>query len=220
MDAKTIRSHYPTVINSISFRLRVADRLLDQIYENRESEESWIHADSVALQVRKVCELFLLGSTLAHLEEGTGLDPKHWHPSDAFRELQKFNDYPLPFPIRYQLSVAEDGSKQFVPEMKPMTYTALGRVYGYCGNLLHVPSASKFLDEKVHAFDWDKFKGWVGDFTRITRAHVLLLPKIESLIVCRWSGQEGEAPEIIVAEGVGEAALQADGLKDFDLLAL
>jgi hypothetical protein len=219
MDGATIEAHYPTVANSIIFRLRVADQLLDQINENRDAEDSWVHADSVALQVRKVCELILLGSTLAHLQDGAALDPKHWRPKDAFMEIAKVNGNPLPLPLHPYSSVAENGSKQFVPSMKPMTYAALTRVYGLCGDLLHVPSAEKVLNEKVTPFDWDRFKAWVIDLKMLMRGHALLLPSIESLIVCSWSGLPDHEPEIILAEGVGGAFLNPDGLKDFDLLA-
>jgi hypothetical protein len=218
MDGTSIKSHYPTVANSIIFRLRVADRLLGQINENRDAEDSWVHADSVALQVRKVCELILLGSTLAHLQDGADLDPKHWRPKEAFMEIAKLNGNPLPLPLHPYISVDENGFKQFIPSMKPMTYAALTRVYGLCGDLLHVPSAEKVLSEKVTPFDWNRFRAWVTDLTMLMRAHVLLLPSIQSVIVCLWSGNPEDAPEIILTEGAGEGFLNADGLKDFDLL--
>ncbi|MDZ4307682.1 hypothetical protein [Allopontixanthobacter sp.] len=219
MDAASIEAHYPTVMHSLIGRLSAASSLLTQIDENKEHRENWLRLDSVALQVRKVCELIVLGSTLAHLQEGTELDPKHWHPKDAFKELEKFNQHPLPMPLQLYISVDEHGAKQFVPAMKPIPLLALNRVYGQCANILHVPSAQKVLEEQVVPFEWAKYRSWVDDLVRVTRSHALLLPSIQSLIVCRWSGVCGEDPEITMASGIGEAVLDAENLADFDLLS-
>lgn len=218
MEAAWIESHYPTVMHSRIGRLSAASSLLTQIDENKEHGENWLRLDSVALQVRKVCELIVLGSTLAHLQEGTELDPKHWHPKDAFKELEKFNQYPLPMPLQLYISVDEHGAKQFVPAMKPIPLSALDRVYGQCANILHVPSAQKVLEEKVVPFEWPKYRSWVDGLLRVTRSHALLLPTIQSLIVCRWSGVWDEDPEITMASGIGEAILNAENLADFNLL--
>lgn len=218
MDAASIESHYPTVIHSLVGRLSAANSLLIQIDEDKENLQNWLRLDSVALQVRKVCELIVLGSTLAHLQEGTELDPKHWHPKDAFKELERFNQYPLPIPLQLYISVDEHGAMQFVPAMKPIPLSALNRVYGQCANILHVPSAQKVLEEKVVPFEWDKYRSWVDGFVRVIRSHALLLPSIQSLIVCQWSGVWGESPEITMATGNGEAVLNAGNLAAFDLL--
>ncbi len=219
MDAASVKSHYPTVINSIKTRLIAADRQLNFINENQDDGDNWFRLDAVALQVRKVCELMVLGSTLAHLQEGTELDPKHWRPKDAFNEIGKFNAYPLPIPLQLYFSVDDEGSKQLTPAMKPMPLSSLSKVYGQCGNLLHVPSAKRVLDENVAPFEWDKFRAWVNDLIRLVRGHALLLPAIQTIIVCRWSGVPDEVPQIILAEGDGEAVLNVSNLKDFDLLS-
>ncbi|WP_421989707.1 hypothetical protein [Qipengyuania sp.] len=152
------------------------------------------------------------------MQEGTELDPKHWHPKDAFKEIEKFNENPLPIPLQLFVSVGADGEKQFVPAMKPMTLGALNRVYGQCANILHVPSAQKVLEDKIVPFEWQKYRSWVDDFIRLMRAHALLLPAVQSVIICQWSGAAGAQPQIILAEGVGEAVLNPDGLGEFSLL--
>jgi hypothetical protein len=187
--------------------------------ENPHHDENWLRLDCVALQVRKVCELFLLGSTLAHLEEGTELDPKKWHPKDAFAEIGKFNANPLPIPLKLELVVLDDGSKQFVPASKPMPLKVLTGVYGQCGSILHVPTAFKVLEEKVTPFEWDKFRGWVDGFSQLLSGHLLLLPKIHRVLICRRVAEANNPLMIQIMEGDGEAILVDDKFPDFNLIS-
>jgi hypothetical protein len=186
--------------------------------EQPEHEENWLRLDTAALQVRKVCELLLLGSTLAHLQEGSELDPKKWHPKDAFAELHKFNPNPLPLPLMPAIQMHADGTKQFIPASKPMPISVLSAVYGQCGDILHVPTAMKVLEEKVTPFNWNKYRGWVDGFSQLLAGHLLLLPNITRVLICTWSGQAGISPSISLAEGSGEAILNDAELADFMLL--
>lgn len=213
-----VEHHYPTVMNSIAGRLLASHQLLCLMEEQPKHECNWLRLDSVALQVRKVCELFLLGSTLAHLQEGSELDPKKWQPKDAFAELHKFNPNPLPLPLSTTLRVLPHGSKQFVPASKPIPIAVLTAVYGQCGNILHVPTASKILDEKVAPFDWNKYRRWVDGFSQLLAAHLLLLPNIKRVLICNWSGKAGDDPQISLAEGMGEAIFDDKELANFTLL--
>ena len=63
-------SNYPTVMQSIRGRLVAANESLSQIEQNREALDNWKHLDFIVLQVRKTCELIMLASSLAHLDEG------------------------------------------------------------------------------------------------------------------------------------------------------
>lgn len=209
--------HYPTVMGTLIYRLAASDCLLDLIQSNPDDQENWVRIDSVALQVRKACELFLLGSTLAHLQDGSELDPKHWHPKDAFNEIKKFNEYPLPLPLEPDLRIVGQ-HRQFVPASKPMPFSVLSSIYGQCSNILHVPTAYKVLEEKVPHFDWNKYRGWVDGFIRLVRGHLLLLPDIKKVLVFTWSGDANDAPHSFVMEGDGAAILEADGLSEFDFL--
>lgn len=217
MDANSIESHYPTVMGSISGRLLATDVLLELIKAEPREPQNWLRLDCVALQVRKICELFLLGSTLAHLQEGSALDPKKWRPSDTFKEIEKFNEYALPLPLEPDLKILPH-SKQFVPGSKPMPFSVLASVYRQCSNILHVPSAHKVLQEKVHPFEWEKFRGWVTGFTQILKGHLLLLPEIKQVVVCTWTGKVGEPPHIFLLGGAGEAVLNTDALAEFSLV--
>jgi hypothetical protein len=213
-----IESHYPTVMSSIAGRLLASHKMLCLMEESSQDEENWLRLDAVALQVRKVCELLLLGSTLAHLQDGTELDPKKWRPKEAFAELNKFNPNPLPMPLKPELLTLTDGTKQFVPASKPMPIKTLSAINGQCGDILHVPSAQKVIDEKVTPFDWTKYRGWVDGFGQLLASHLLLMPEIKRVLICDWSGKAGDEPTVSVAEGDGEAVLNDAALPDFTLL--
>ena len=212
-----LESLYPTVMNTLVYRLASSDLLLNLIREDRDNQDNWVRIDSVALQVRKACELFLLGSTLTHFADGAGIDLSHWHPKDTFREIQRYNVHPLPLPLEPEFRIYGE-TKQLVPASKSLPFATLASIYGQCGNILHVPTAAKVLDEKVPSFDWDKYRSWVDGFTSLLKGHVLLLPQIKRVLVCTWTGNPHESPHSFLLEGDGEAILQTDGLREFDLL--
>lgn len=215
-----VEHHYPTVMSSIAGRLLASHKMLCLMGDEPHDQENWLRVDAVALQVRKVCELFLLGSTLAHLHEGSTLDPKKWRPKEAFAELSKFNPNPLPLPLDPKVQVRADGIKQMLPASKPMPLGVLSAIYGQCGDILHVPSALKVLDEKVTPFDWTKYRRWVDGFSQLLSSHLLLLPDIRRVLLCTWSGLAGNEPHIALAEGSGEAILLDEALADFSLISL
>ena len=202
---------------SVSYRLLVCEAKLIEIRTNPNKIETIVDIDCVALQVRKICELILLAATLAHVEDGFNLDKKHWHPKDAFRELKKFNAFPLPLPLENAVNFV-GGSKQLAPASKPMPFRTLASIYGQCGNIIHVPSAEKILAETIPPFDFAKYKQWVDGFHRLVGGHILLLPEIRKVLVCTWTGRATDPPQGSLEEGDGEAILQLAGLKDFDLL--
>ena len=100
-----------------------------------------------------------------------------------------------------------------------MPIKVLSAIYGQCGDILHVPSASKVLEEKVTPFDWVKYRGWVDGFGQLLANHLLLLPNIKRVLVRTWSCKGGDEPICQLAEGDGEAVLNDETLPDFALLA-
>jgi hypothetical protein len=205
-------------MQSIRGRLLASHDALTHIEKDRDSPENWKHLDFVTLQVRKICELIMLGSALAHLDEGSAeINARKWRPKDAFAELSRVNDNPMPIPIHRYWSVQADGSKQIVPASKPLPFQTLSAIYGHCGDLLHVPSAAKVLAEAVTPFDVSKFTAWVNGFAELMSAHVLMLPEIKRVIVCRWQDSNADL-EMILMEGDGEAFFEMDGLEDFSLV--
>lgn len=217
--SRELDSEYPRVTRSIAERLVASSTAMDAIEKSPESSDNWMHLDFVTLQVRKVCELLLLGSSLAHLREGNAeLDPRKWRPKDAFAQLNKLSQHALPIPLSPMINQHPSGAKQILPASKPLPYSVLSEIYGHCGDLLHVPSAEKVLSERITPFDCSKFRRWVDGFTRLMSGHVVMLPTLDRIILCTWSAQPNEEPNVYLLEGAGPSTVDVDGLPEFDLI--
>lgn len=214
-----IDSEYPRVMKSITDRIVASSVAMDAMEKSPASPHNWAHLDFVTLQVRKICELILLGSSLAHLREGkSDIDPRKWRPKDAFAQLKKLSEHPLPIPLASQVSVHATGAKQLMPASKPMPFSVLSEIYGHCGDLLHVPSAEKVLEERITPFDWTRFRRWVDGFSRLVSGHVLMLPSLDKIVLCTWSGVATEEPNVYLLEGAGPSTFDLKSLPDFELI--
>jgi hypothetical protein len=208
---------YPSVAVEIARRLLVCKKALANLSAVPASDDGWIAADLVTLQVRKICEMLLLGSSLAHLFGGnTNFDSRKWRPKDAFGELEKINKHPLPAPIELAFYSMPTGERQIRPASKPMPFSLLSAIYGHCGSLLHVPSAEKVLKGKIPPFDIGRFNQWVFGFKRLMSGHVLLLPELEKILL--WTGKGDDKPGIYLMEANGPSIFDTTELPDFDLL--
>lgn len=188
MSLEPVSSSYPDVMNHAVDRVVAAAESMDELWENPDHPNGWRNCDFIALQVRKLCELFLLGSSLVHFEDGhDGIDLKEWHPDKAFKRLQQLNDNPMPIPT--EMISLDDGHRQIQPISKALTNETLGAIYGRCGDLLHIPSAHRILNGKVGEFDMLRFSDWIRGFHRLITHHIILLPGIETVYLCLWSGR-------------------------------
>lgn len=209
---------YPSVAMEITKRLLVCEEALTSLSAEPSRDDAWISADLVTLQIRKICEMLLLGSSLAHLFGGfDNFDLKNWHPKDAFAELGKINEHPLPVPIVLPFHTLPTGERQIIPSSKPMPFSLLSSVYGRCGDLLHVPTAEKVLKGKVSPFDIGRFIKWVSGLKRLMSGHVLLLPEMQKILLCLWKGSRSEEPNIYLMEADGPSTFDIAKLPDFDL---
>ena len=212
-------THYISVMNSIDNALIAADIWLSQMECDSEILSHAPLMSSVALQIRMICEFFILASTLAHLEDGADINVNLWKPKDAFREIEKYNLWPLPMPIEREYKVVA-GRKQITPLSKPMPFDLLNSIHGQCGNFVHVPSADKILNEKIQPFIWNLFRNWVDGFKIILKGHILLLPNIKRILVFWGVDGVDERPTCILLEGDGEAIFSFENLNNFTLIEI
>jgi len=217
--AEVLESKYPPVMEDMARRLVAAELSLAEIAADPENPYVWVCCEIVVLQLRKMCELLLLGSTLAHaFEGGLDLSLKKWRPKDAFGQLEKVSEHPLPMHVTVDLDKHGPGQHHLTPVSQPLTYEALGYVYGTCGDLLHVPTGAQVLKGKLPSFDVDLLRRWVAGFKQITCNHVLMLPKREKILFCRWSGEKGAPPSLVLMEAKGPSTMKLDDYPPFDLL--
>jgi hypothetical protein len=204
--------------NAVS-RLVAAEQCHEELTCNPTHPESWKNCDFIALQLRKLCELMLLGSTLAHWREGTAeINPKKWRPKEAFGELSQLSNHPLQVPVTIQLHEGAQGEHHAEPVSKGMPFDTLHAIYGLCGDLLHVPSAKKVAAGAIPPFDAALFKSWMDGFRRLLQGHALLLPGIQLILLCTWSGSPTEPPEVFLLSATGPTTLDMSQYPEFNLL--
>lgn len=217
--ADKLVAEYQSVTFEIARRLVVCDRALVALATEPDYEDNWIRADLVTLQVRKVCEMLLLGSSLAHLhEEKYEINSRKWRPKDSFGELLRVNDCPLPMPIELGGIDAVTGKRRIKPLSRPMPFDTLSAIYGHCGDFLHVPSAEKVLKGKVSPFDTSRFREWVSGLKRLICGHLLILPDFEKIILCLWGDNSLEWPKAYLMEPSGPSTHEFGKLPEFSLL--
>ena len=212
-------SMYMPATEAIARRIIIAEGALHRVGADPNNPSSLGDCELAVLQLRLICELFLLGSTAAHLREGgLNVSDSKWRPKDAFFELSKVNGHPLPFPIELQLNKNGKGEHHVVPKSQPITYEALARIYGICGDLLHIPTIKQVTTGRLPEFDVTQLERWLAGFREIARAHALMLPERQVVLLCHWSGKVGELPEGFRLDAHGPSTLDVLSLPEFSLL--
>lgn len=218
-DTAALQSEYPSVMENAVSRLVAAEQCHAELVSDPTHPETWKSCDFIALQVRKLCELMLLGSTLAHWREGTAaINPKKWRPKEAFGELSQLSNHPLQVPVAIQLHHGGQGQHHAQPLSTPMPFETLNAIYGLCGDLLHVPSAKKVAAGAIPPFDAARFKGWMDGFRRLLQGHALLLPGLQLILLSTWAGSPTNAPEVFLLSAMGPATLDLSEFPEFNLL--
>src|SRR5436305_1214224 len=124
-----LESEYPSVMENAVSRLIAAERSHDELIANPTHPEAWKNCDFIALQVRKLCELMLLGSTLAHWREGTAqINPNKWRPKEAFGELSQLSAHPLQVPVTMETHHSGQGHHHVTPLSKPIPFGTLNSI--------------------------------------------------------------------------------------------
>lgn len=216
---EAVESDYPVVAHEIARRILFCESALLKLIDDPQNPNAWIEGDLVTLQVRKICEMLMLGSVLAHQREGeANFNDRKWRPKDAFSKLTEFSEHPLQLPIDLEFYIHPSGTKQIRPLSKAIPFSVLSTIYGQCGDLLHVPTASRVKKGKVPVFDIPKFQGWIIGLKRLMAGHVLILPDRQKILMCLWQGTSARWPEIHLLEADGPSCLDLDALPNFSIL--
>jgi len=213
-----IESAYPSVMEYISQRISAAENAIDEVVCNPGHQNSWISCELATIQIRMICELIMLGSVLAHIQSGEELDDRKWRPKEAFGELDRVNSHPLPIPVELIYDANGPGAHQANPVSKPLPLNAISKIYGICGDLLHIPTARRVMEAKRPSYDLDQLQRWLTGLKRIIVGHALMLPERRRVLLCTWSGLAGEVPKCVLLDAMGESTFDLSKLAEFDLL--
>lgn len=218
MSAETFESAYPAVMEDIARRIIAAEMSLAEVRESADHPFSWVGCEVAVLQLRKLCELFLLGSTIAHLEgSDVELDPKKWRPKDAFSQLGNASEHATQVPVTIQFDLNGPGAHHITPKSRPLPFQALSVIYGICGDLLHVPTAQQVFKGKLPSFDVDQLTRWLAGLRELAQSHVLMLPQRQKIYLCFWNGGLEQAPELVLLSAEGDSTLKIEDYPPFAL---
>jgi hypothetical protein len=189
-------------------RVLIAEDALDQVKGNPNNPTNIAGCELAALQLRLICELCLVGSQLAHLEDaGAKLSETKWRPVDAFAQLKGLSEHPLPMPVEVRLNARGPGEHQIEPKAQPIPFSDISEIYGRCGDLLHVPTIKQVLKGRLPEFDVERLSSWVAAFKELARAHVLMLPERKIILLCVWTGAQDAAPQLYRLDAAGESTM-------------
>ena len=218
MSDEAFESAYPAVMEDVARRIIAAEKSLAEVSENHGHPFAWVGCEVAVVQLRKICELFLLGSTIAHLEDGQAdLDAKKWRPKDAFIQLEGASEHGTQLPVEIQFDHNGPGAHHITPKSGPMSYQALKVIYGICGDLLHVPTAQQVFKGKLPSFDVDQLTRWLAGLKELAQAHVLMLPHRKRVYLCFWDGSLEKSPELVLLSAEGESTLKLEDYPNFSL---
>lgn len=219
MSFDPVESVYPPVMEEIARRIVAAELSLQDVRRHAGDPNIWIGCEIAVLQIRKICEFILLGSTVVHSQEGNiSLNLKEWRPKSAFIQLDKVSDHPLQMPVTVELNGKGQGQHHIVPKTQPIKFEAISRIYGICGDLLHAPTAHQILRQALPSYDVELLERWVKGFKAVAMSHVLILPTKELVMLCQWTGLASDLPQMFLMGGNGESTMDLSSYPPFDLL--
>lgn len=210
-------AYLPTCI-AITERLCVAHEAYVDATSAPNASNAWQRCEQATLHLRMVCELILLGSTASHiLDGGVELKDTEWRPKHAFYNLRQFNEHPLPMPVRVHFNEHGAGQHHVEPLSKPVDFNRLSKVYGMCGDLLHVPTLRQVLEDRKPEFDLDFIGQTLSGLGQLMMSHTLMLPERKVVMLCVWSGEASDEPQIFRMDAQGDSAFDQTLLPEFNL---
>jgi hypothetical protein len=213
-----VAEEYQVFVFEIFRRLGAIRLSLDEILANPIHANVWQNCDFCCLQFRKVCEYVAVSMTAVHcdyFDETVNL--KKWKPKELLTQVSNFNVFPLPIPISGPQH-SRQGTTHLVPLCKAVRVNDISRIYGLCGDVLHVGSLDRIQKMKMPSYNIEQMIGWLRGFDALLVNHVVLLPKIQEALVC-LNGNQGSAAKIFAVSARSESCFATDNLAEFDGLS-
>jgi hypothetical protein len=204
---------YANFISEIFRRLDAADDSIAELKANSGHPNSWQNCDFCWFQVRKICEYLTLAVVAAHHFDGHPVSSlSKWRPKELLADVARLSEHPTPVAIAHVLGAGPDGERQLTPVAKPIRAELISQVYGRCSEVLHVGSLDRILAEKLPGYEIAQLDRWLAGFRSLLSHHMLLLPGIKTVLVCRSEGGE----RMLFALGSDGAIFDTSQLPDFE----
>lgn len=204
---------YANFISEIFRRLDAAADSITELKANPDHPNGWQNCDFCWFQIRKICEYLTLAIVAAHHFDGHPVSSlSKWRPKELFADVARLNDHPTPVAIADLIAMGPDGERQLTPVAKPIRAELISQIYGRCSEVLHVGSLERILAGKFPAYEIAQLDHWLAGFKALLSHHMLLLPGIKTVLVCRSEGGE----RMFFALGADGAIFDASQLPDFE----
>ncbi|MCX8475272.1 MAG: hypothetical protein MT490_05680 [Sphingomonas sp.] len=204
---------YANFITEIFRRLDAVDDSITELKANSDHPNCWQNCDFCWFQIRKICEYLTLAVVAAHHFDGHPISSlSKWRPKELLADVARLSEHPTPVAIADLLAVGPDGGRQFTPVAKPVRADLISQIYGRCSDILHVGSLDRILAEKLPTYEIAQLDRWLVGFRSLLSHHMLLLPGIKTVLICRSEGGE----RMFFALASEGAIFDTSHLPDFD----
>jgi hypothetical protein len=166
------------------------------------------YVESACLSIRRTCEYLAILSVFAHHWDGReGPDLMAWSPKDLLGSVNQLSDHPTPAPI-----FEVNANKPLEMLALPVEIGSLVQLYGQCSALIHVGRPNRIIKGMLPSYDLHRMSISVCELAKLAKAHVLMLPGIQRIVV--W---HGAAKTAFVCEAPGEGGLVPKDLPSLNL---
>jgi len=215
MATENLRADYENFMKEIFNRLDAIDESLAEIKSAPDHLQNWRNCDFSWIAMRKICEYLVLAILLVHYRDDEAhVDIHKWRPRDIMGDIARINDFPAPIPIKIEIHAG--GPHSAIPMYRALSSNVITSIYGKCSELIHVGSLERILCQNLPSFEIAQMQKWVRGLRSFLTNHILLLPKIKHVVICRGSNAPSNGPEIYLAEAESEACFDTSNLGEFD----
>jgi hypothetical protein len=144
-----------------------------------------LKADFCVLQIRFICESIALGCLAAHgdyTETHTTKFRDQWRANEIMRRLSDLN--PTFFPIAMTQKIISEGQFHLEPRSGALTKDEFVRLYGRCGDYLHIGTFSDLLEDKKSSFPMPEIVDSGRRLNELLSIHTIMLLDETKVIGC------------------------------------
>lgn len=195
---------YGQLMEEIKTRLTAVKETADFLHANRDTPNSFFHAEFAYLQLRFVCELVALSALAAH--KPYGLTDQLWesyHARRALQQLAAINKACFPRPI--SLSRTDVGVHITLNEAGALKRAGLQRIYDKLGSTLHRGRFRHVFERQPRVYDMGAIDRWGARIGALLSHHIVMIPDQGISLVVQMSSGPENGVQIAIAEANGPA---------------
>jgi hypothetical protein len=165
-------AQYNALMAEVKARLQWLQMKIASVQLETNKAHRFIDGESCILQIRYICELIALSSTLTHHSLGLNKDLlKEYHAEKVLRRLSKLN--PEFYPKRFTTRNNGKPPLTFVLLEDTLSRDGLVKIYNECGKMLHRGIGKDILVNKMRVYELDTIASWARSIGHQVSNHVI-----------------------------------------------